>query len=230
MNCDELTKLFNIGRPILNDNDFPYLHLAYKYKLNNYRLISSGEIIIKGRELNIPDYIIQFVLYNNEVLMIASIISGKVINITFRTIKGEKEFMKVGNTKGTFYGLGDLSPDFRYGNPIILVEGHLDRDVMSCMFYKNTLAIMTNQLSKMQTKLLEGLTNNIILMLDNDKSGRDGTRFIKYQLKGFKINEIMHSIYLKDAGDLLKLEMKNKSEFRDTVDYYNNQLDLFLER
>lgn len=230
MNCIELTQLFNLGRPIDKDSDFSYLHLAYKYKLNNYKLISSGELIVKGKNLNIPEYIIQFVLYNVEVLMIASFIDTKVINITFRSIEGKKEFMKLGNTKATFYGLGNLDTDFKYGNHIILVEGHLDRDVMANMFYKNTLAIMTNQLSKMQVKLLESLTNNIILMLDNDEAGREGAKYIKHQLKGFKINEFFHSIYLKDAGDLLNLERVNKSEFRDTIDFYKNQLDLYLGR
>jgi 5S rRNA maturation endonuclease (ribonuclease M5) len=227
MNCEDLEKLFNIGRPITKDSNFPYIHLAYEYKLSNYRLITSGELIVRGKDIDIPDYIIQFVLYNNEVLMIAGIISGKVVNITFRTITGNKEFMKLGNTKGIFYGLGDLDSDFRYGDPIILVEGHLDRDVMSCMFYKNTLAIMTNQLSKIQVKLLEGLTNNIILMLDNDEAGRFGTNVIKRQLKGFRVNEIMPYLYIKDAGDIIKI--KNKSEFNDVCDFYRNQLSLYLE-
>ena len=226
MNCDELNKLFSIGRPITKDSSFPYLHLAYKYGLPNYKLISSGELIVRGRSLSIPDYITQFVLYNNEVLMIACIVDGKVVNITFRTITGDKEFMKVGNTKGIFYGIGNLSVDFKYGDPILLVEGHLDRDVMSCMFYKNTLGIMTNQLSKLQIKLLEGLTNKVILMLDNDEAGNVGARIVKSQLKGFKINEIIPYLYIKDAGDILKLK---RDDFDTVVDFYKNQLDLYLE-
>lgn len=226
MNCDDLKKLFNIGRPITKDSNFPYIHLAYKYNISNYRLITSGELIVKGRTLDIPDYITQFILYNNEVLMIACIVDSKVINIVFRSIRGDKEFMKLGNTKGMFYGLGDLDVNFKYGDPIILVEGHLDRDVMCNMFYKNTLAIMTNQLSKLQIKLLEGLTNKIILMLDNDEAGKVGTRIIKSQLKNFRINEIIPHLYIKDAGDILKL---NGSEFYDVLEFYKNQLSLYLE-
>ena len=54
---DNLTKIFNLGRLVTKDSSFPYIHLAYKEKMNNYRLISSGELIIRGKNLDIPEYI-----------------------------------------------------------------------------------------------------------------------------------------------------------------------------
>ena len=131
-----------------------------------------------------------------------------------------------GTTKATFYGLGDLEDNFRYGKPILLVEGHLDRDVMK-EIYPNTLGIMTNHLSKVQVEILKNLTNKFILMLDNDEAGRDGIRTTKYQLQGSKIMELKHDSYLKDAGDLMKLDIENHKKFEEVIDNYKLQIALF---
>lgn len=224
---DNLTKIFNLGRAITSDDNFSYLHLAYKEKLDNYKLISSGELIIRGRNLDIPEFIKDFVIYNSEVLMIAEILNGLVLNITFRTIKGDKSFIKLGNTKAMLYGLGKLGDTFKYGTPILLVEGHLDRDVMATI-YPYTLGIMTNRLSKVQVELLTGLTNKFILMLDNDEAGRVGTRNISYYLQGNRIDYLTHDPYLKDAGDLVKLELYNKNKYRELIELYKAQLNSIL--
>ena len=129
MNYDNLKAVFNLGRPIMEDSKFPYIHYAYKYKPDNYRLITSGELFVRGRNLQIPQYLVQFMSFHGEALMMANIIAGKVINIVFRSINTNKEFMKVGSMKSTFYGLGKLSKNFKYGDNIILNEVNLYRDI-----------------------------------------------------------------------------------------------------
>lgn len=226
MNYDNLKAVFNLGRPIMEDSKFPYIHYAYKYKPDNYRLITSGELFVRGRNLQIPQYLVQFMSYHEEALMMANIIADKVINIIFRSITTNKEFMKVGNMKSTFYGLGKLSKDFKYGDTILLTEGHLDRDMMS-IIYPNTLGIMTSHLSRNQVELLKGLTNKFILMLDNDEAGIKGQNYAKHQLKGCKISELEHDISLKDAGDLVKLDITNHNKFEDIINNYKLQIELF---
>lgn len=103
MKIDEITKLFYLGRPITEDRGNPYLYLAKKNNFTNYRLISSGELLVRGKDLNIPDYVKQFMKFNSEVLMIANILDNKVVSIVFRNLYGKKEFMKLGITKSTFY-------------------------------------------------------------------------------------------------------------------------------
>lgn len=226
MNYDNLKAIFELGRPITEDSSFPYIRLAYKLNKQNYRLITSGELFVRGRNLFIPQFLVQFMSYHNEAIMIANIVSGKVLSIVFRSINTNKEFMKVGTTKSTFYGLGELSSDFRYGTPILLVEGHLDRDMMASI-YPNTLGVMTNVLSKSQIELLKGLTNKFILMLDNDEAGIKGQRQAKYQLKDCKIMELKHQGNMKDAGDLVKLDITNHSEFEDIIQQYKLEIELF---
>ena len=226
MNYTNLKGIFELGRLITEDSKNPYLHLAYKYKKTNYRVITSGELFVRGKGLYIPDFITAFMSYNNEALMIANIIEEKVISILFRSLGPNKEFAKLGTTKATFYGFGDLDDNFRFGTPILLVEGHLDRDVMK-EIYPNTLGIMTNHLSKVQVEILKNLTNKFILMLDNDDAGRDGIRTTKYQLQGCKISELQHDSYLKDAGDLMKLDIENHRKFEEVVDNYKLQIALY---
>lgn len=224
MNYTNLRKIFELGRPITEDNNFPYIHFAYKYKKANYRIITSGELLIRGRNLDIPQFVVEFITFHNEAIMIANIVANKVLSIVFRSTDQNKEFMKLGTTKSTFYGLGELSSDFRYGMPILLVEGHLDRDMMATI-YPNTLGVMTSHLSRSQVELLTGLTNSFILMLDNDEAGREGTKHAKYVLRGNKIYIMKHDPSLKDAGDLVKLEMRNKSKFNDIIDDYRTQIE-----
>lgn len=224
MNYTNLRKIFELGRPITEDNNFPYIHFAYKYKKANYRIITSGELLIRGRNLDIPQFVVEFITFHNEAIMIANIVADKVLSIVFRSTDQNKEFMKLGTTKSTFYGLGELSSDFRYGMPILLVEGHLDRDMMATI-YPNTLGVMTSHLSRSQVELLTGLTNNFILMLDNDEAGREGTKHAKYVLRGNKIYIMKYDPSLKDAGDLVKLEMHNKSKFNDIIDDYRTQIE-----
>ncbi len=226
MNYDNLKAIFNLGRPIIEDSKFSYIHYAYKYKPDNYRLITSGELFVRGRNLEIPQYLVQFMSYHGEAIMMANIIADKVINIVFRSINTNKEFMKVGSMKSTFYGLGNLSKDFKYGDTILLTEGHLDRDMMATI-YPNTLGIMTSHLSRNQVELLKGLTNKFILMLDNDDAGRKGQNYAKYQLKGCKISELKHDIKLKDAGELVTLDITNHTKFEEIILDYTTQIELF---
>lgn len=226
MNYDNLKAIFNLGRLVTQDSSNPYIHFAYKYQKQNYRLITSGELFVRGRGLDIPQFLVQFMSFHNEAIMIANIIEDKVISIVFRSVGPNKEFMKVGSTKSSFYGLGELTKNFRYGTPILLVEGHLDRDMMS-IIYPNTLGIMTSHLSKSQIEILTHLTDKFILMLDNDDAGKEGQKYAKYQLKGNKILEIQHDYRLKDAGDLVKLDISNHNLFEEIVENYKLQIELF---
>ena len=228
MNIKELTTLFNLGRPINKlDKTNKYLYFAYKYKFVNYKLISSGELLVRGKDLNIPNYVKQFITLYKEVLMIANIIQNNVISITFRTIKGDKEFIKLGYSKSLFYGIGSLDSNFKYGDTILLVEGNLDRDRMS-LFYKNTLGLTTASISKSQLQLLSGLTNRFILMLDNDEAGIEGSRKSYYKLRELGNVKIMnHEPHLKDAGDLIDLEIKNDFNLKYIENYYKMQISNF---
>lgn len=214
-----MQELFELGRMIDKDSTNKYLHLAYKNKYKHYRLITSGEILIKGRNLDIPEFVKSFIQNNNNVLMMANIISGKVVGLTFRTIEGPKDFLTWGNNKGNFYGLGQLKSDFKYGDPVILVEGLLDCDVIK-QYYPNTMAVLTSGLTKNQTAVLTRLTNNVILMFDNDEAGKTGTIMSERAIQDkCNVRVFQHHNRLKDPGDIIDLEIK-KDEDIDFIEAY----------
>ena len=222
---ENLKKIFELGRVIESDSSNPYIHTAYKLKLENYRIITDGELLVNGLKLDVPTYMKEFLRFHKKSLMIANIINDKIISIVLRSIDTKKEFQKIGVSKNMLYGLGQLDENFKFGQPIILVEGHLDRDVMSEL-YPNVLAITTNKISNTQRDILKNLTNNFILMLDNDEAGQQGIKDAYSKLKGCKITELKHEGKLKDAGDLAKLELSNHSEYEWVVEHYKNKIEL----
>lgn len=219
-----MQEVFEIGRLITEDSKNKYLHLAYVNKFKHYKLISSGEIFIKGRNLNVPEFVKAFIQNNNQVLMMANIISGKVVGLTFRTIEGPKDFLTWGNNKGNFYGLGQLDENFKYGDPIILVEGLFDCDVIK-QYYKNTMAVLTSGLTKNQTAVLTRLTNNVILMLDNDDAGKTGTKYSDLAInKKCNVKIFKHHPKCKDPGDIISLQLMNDADADFIEAYYKNSI------
>lgn len=215
-----MQELFEIGRLITEDSKNPYLHLAFKNHYKHYRLITSGEVFIKAKNFSVPEFVKAFITNNNQVLMMANIISGKVVGLTFRTIEGPKDFLTWGNNKGNFYGLGQLSQSFKYGDPIILVEGLMDCDVVK-QYYPNTMAVLTAGLTKNQVAVITRLTNRVILMLDNDEAGERGTYLSENAIKNkCSITVFKHHPKCKDPGDLIKLELNNDPDYDFIETYY----------
>ncbi|MEG7677121.1 toprim domain-containing protein, partial [Listeria monocytogenes] len=64
-------------------------------------------------------------------------------------------------------------------------------------------------------QFLKTLTNKVILGLDNDKAGREGTERTKSLLKkeGFYIQEIQYPNGMKDLGDLIRYEMNDSAKY-----------------
>lgn len=219
-----MQEVFELGRLITNDSTNKYLHLAYINHFKHYKLISSGEIFVKGRNLDIPEFVKAFIQNNNQVLMMANIISGKVVGLTFRTIEGPKDFLTWGNNKGNFYGLGQLSQSFKYGDPIILVEGLFDCDVIK-QYYPNTMAVLTSGLTKNQTAVLTRLTNNVILMLDNDEAGERGTSYSELSISNkCNVRIFKHHPKCKDPGDIISLKMNNDEDADFIEEYYKRSI------
>lgn len=222
-------KLYSISRIIENDNRNKYTFFASNFNMYNYRLITNTELAIKGKDIDIPIFIRNFIEDNSEVLLIFNNISGKSNGVLLRAID-KKEFCNFGFGKGMFYGLGDLEEDFKYGDTIILVEGAIDRDVCAKFLSKNCLALLTSRLSNNQLEILTRLTNNVILLLDNDDVGRQGEVSIRKKLEERKIN--VHDLELKapdikDLGDLLELYRFKNPRFNDIIESYKYNIGLY---
>ena len=214
------TRLYQIARPIKTDKT-KYEYIASHYNLPNYRVISSGEMNIRGKDLDIPFYVREFARQHGEVVMMCNIINTEVSGIIFRALD-EKVFTNYGLGKGNLYGIGQLDENFRYGDLIVLVEGAIDRDVCSLFITKNCLSVLTSTVTKNQLQVLQNLTNKVLLLLDNDEAGNKGTYNTKRKLNSIGINAIIikKSNKIKDLGDLIPLMQSSPNKAKDIIDQY----------
>lgn len=219
------TQIFNMARPVTQSRN-KYEWFANKYNITNYRVISSGELLVRGKDLDIPMYIKEFLKNNQEVLLLANFINDEVTGIVLRGIY-EKAFINYGFGKGNFYGLGDLDPTFKYGDLLVLVEGTMDRDVCSKLITKNCLSVLTSTVSNNQAKVIKYLTNKVLLLLDNDEAGNRGTATTKKRLEslGISVYVINKSNKIKDLGDIITM-MMNNIPYQSILDTYRTQVML----
>lgn len=205
---DAQQQLFNIARKIETRNS-KYEYMASGLGQLNYRIITDGEINIRGKDIDIPMWVRSFINAHKEVIIIANIIRGRVVGMLLRSTK-EKAFMDYGFRKGSFYGIGSLDPNFRYGDPIMLVEGAIDCDFAKLFITKNCLGVMTSSVSEAKAKVLSCLTNKVLLFLDNDEAGAQGERTSAYRLKKYGVDVVVvpKVTRLKDLGDLLDMYRK----------------------
>lgn len=200
-----------------------YLMNAYKKKLGNYRIINSG-IVIKNRwrgDKELPKHIIEFINEEGEVMVIANILLKQVTQIQFRAIE-HKKFYALGSQSSIPYGLGFLNREFKFGDWLVITEGSSDRDALVSI-YPNIIAVMTSGLSTIQRELLKNLTNKVILLYDNDETGRRGfyRDRKKLQKEGFTVEEIPYSSKdVGDPGDILQYKFMGKYFEAEQLEFY----------
>lgn len=218
------TEIFKLARPITTTNN-KYEWFATKYGLKHYRVISASELLIRGKNLDIPIFVKEFIKTNDEVLVLANFVGDEVSGMILRGIK-EKSFTNYGFGKGNFYGIGDLDEDFKYGDLLVLVEGTIDRDVCNQFITKNCLSVLTSGVSYSQAKVLKYLTNRVLLLLDNDEAGNKGTQATKRKLNslGISVKVIKKSNRIKDLGDLVPLLMNQDKAAQGIIDTYRTQV------
>ena len=219
---DQIYSLGISGISNLNENN-KYVYYMKNNK-SNYRYILANKLLMTMSN-KLPTYLIEYLQYSGDSIMLPNIINNRLYAITFRNITGTKQFIKIG-TAYLFYNLGNLPKDFKYGTPILITEGNIDSDVGKSI-YPYCIATMTNSLSTNQLQLLSGLTNKVILAFDNDEAGEKGYRNVSNKLKSFQISvkKFRHSSNLKDFGDLIDLKMKDEEEYNFIYQSYKIQIE-----
>lgn len=219
-----LVELYNISRKITT-NENKYMYIASRYGLHNYRVITSGELNIRGKDIELPIYVREFVKEHNEVLIINNMYRDNVEGIIMRGIK-EKAFANYGFKKGSLYGLGNLDKDFKYGDLIVLVEGAIDSDVCRLFLTKNCLSVMTSSVTRSQLQVLSCLTDKVLLLLDNDEAGNKGEESSKKKLEsaGIMTYRISKDYRIKDLGDLLDMKRNGDPNADQIINYYKAQI------
>ena len=203
-----------------------YTYLAWKFKFPHYRILNLKQVMLNGLHTRMPKYLLDFISEQGEVLLIANIIEGFIPLIQLRSLYGEKKFSVVGSQSKLFYGLGYLDSNFKYGDWVVIVEGIADADLCRGL-YPNVLATMTSRITKSQFEVLKLLTNNIILIGDNDIPGKKGTKANKQliQKEGMNARIIFQYGDFKDIGELGDSLLNNDGvTFNIAAKYYKSKI------
>ena len=187
--------------------DHPYLFNAEKKGLTNYRLLDMSIVSHLGLKYW-PDYVIKFISAHDQVIACFNFFCEKVVSVIMRSIEG-KDFRIYGLRPIIPYGLGGIS--LRFGQPLLIVEGIYDRDVVVDVV-PNTIALLTSGFSSFVLDIIPTLTNNLVLCLDSDKAGQQGVKKIRwlYEKRGSVLDLKLPS-GIKDLGDIGNLLYRKKT-------------------
>lgn len=230
MNAKEL---FLTGRKLTpkDARKSPYTYNAIKHSLPNYSLITN-EFILKNKlepGTDLPKHIWHLLMEQGEVLALVNPIRWEVPQLLLRSLK-ERRFSVFGSQGAFFYGQGLIPQDFKFGTPLLLVEGPLDRDSIQHI-YPYTLAIMSANLSLRQRTIISYMTDKVILGLDNDKTGHSALRREQYAFRDLHIQTrvLEHPPHVKDCGTLAELAYSGLSFEHDALEQeYKLKLNILL--
>lgn len=135
---------------------------------------------------------------------------------------GEKQELNGVFIKGNvLYGMAQAYKGISESGFVFITEGYFDVIAMHQAGFKNTVGIMSASLSDEQIKAICSVTNNIILMLDNDNAGHIGMyrcveKLILHGLRpmiciinGFKDPDEMCKAFSFDTNNIRSFIMNN---------------------
>lgn len=173
-----------------------------------------------------------YVFENEKVLVFPISIDNKLISLFIKGIDTRSNPLKV-NATHIPYGIDLFSNNFRYGDPIIIVEGIADLGAMKLLDPTlNVIAMLSNSLSKEACNFINKLTNNFVVITDNDKAGEIGFNTLRKRLEGSNVRRVENYSYLDDPGNILDLLITYKktkdtfikNELNIIKDYYINKI------
>lgn len=224
---DIYKKSGTIGEKLKFKNKYTW---AGFYRIIDVRLFGLNDTFKHQTPLN------DFVRRNGSILIFPNIVEGKMVSAIVRSMENDA-FLKFSNADLP-YGIGKLRKDFKYGDPLFLVEGIGDWAGVKLLGSEiDVVAMQTSEVPRDQYEIYSSITNNIVLIPDNDKAGRIGVAHMKSRFSklGVTVSVIDQYSGLKDTGDILERTMmvdKTKSwamkeELRLITKYYRNRINLY---
>lgn len=149
----------------------------------------------------------KFLSLDTEFAVVPSYVGEKIDFLIFRSIH-DKKFNYVGFSNLFYiYGLNSSFNNFKYGKPLVIVEGSLDCETVK-LLYPYCVAILSSVISENQLAYLTGITNKFVLLLDADSAGVEGTKKTEFRFKKMNCDVDILENYggLKDISDLWMLD------------------------
>lgn len=212
-----LNKFYNKLKELPED-----INVNNKYLFLVKNKIIDGKYLHASEVMNLKNEKIKDFMFNVESSLIFPIsVDNYITSLFFKSISIESNPLKVNKTEIP-YGFDYFNKDFKYGDSIILVEGIADLGALKLLNPKlNVIAMLSNSLSKGSCEFITKLTNNFIVITDNDKAGDIGFNTIRKRLRPHTVNRVSNYGTLKNPGEILEILMKYQKT-KDT--YLKNEL------
>ena len=200
-----------------------------KYALMAYHKLIPAKYLDINDTMTSDIPIAGYINSNNAVLLMPNIINGTIVDIYVKPLLSAGAPLKLVNSPLP-YGIGTLRKDFKFGDPLILVEGIGDYGALK--FIDSTLdvvAIGTNDIPASMYSIYANITNNIILIPDNDAAGYSQLKKIIANFKKLDVNVHVVKQYstMKDTGEILDRYVAktiSKELLLLVADYYKSQI------
>jgi hypothetical protein len=153
-----------------------------------------------------------FLLREKAVIAFPLSIMSKQTGYAFRSL-GQKNFRSSLNIPSMYLPLRSRLKltNFTFGSTIFLTEGVVDSECVAAQGHFSA-AYLTSTVSRRMAEIISAFTNRVVIVPDNDNSGREGVRKSYYSLKSAGISNIEVTFPpnpVKDCGDLYKPEFES---------------------
>lgn len=200
-----IKELYKIAVDIPEDLKF---HNKYTWLI--YNKVIKGKFLdinsIFTNKTPIDDYLKKF----NSVLLFPNFVNGWMVDLIVKPLDS-KDSVLTFDFKHLPYGIGEFRNDFKFGDPIFLVEGIADWAALKLIKHDlDVVAIRSNSIPKDSYSLYASLTNKIILILDSDEPGKSQVNAIKkrFSSHGVDVYVIDQFGSMKDTGEFVDLIIK----------------------
>lgn len=210
----QLNKLYHNAHTILESDSTKskYAFLAHNNILEA-KYLSVNDLITTETKLS------PYIAEHGKVILFPSIVNGVIDNIVARPIETAGRPLTLVKGKLPFY-IGTLPDNFKFGDPIILVEGIADVGGLKLIDKSlNIIAMNSSALPQCYYEVIASVTNNIILFADNDEVGINSANKVKRIFKKHNVDVEIVNQYgdFKDTGDIISLVMKYIETKDETV-------------
>lgn len=122
-------------------------------------------------------------IIGNVVLPLTSY-SGATVGFQMRSIRGKvfDSFLSVRKPEGFFFGIAPNMASIWSRKKVFVVEAPFDHLVFERLIAPNVVAMTTSAPGLQQTKFFRRFVDEVILLLDMDKGGREGIKSIQFKM------------------------------------------------
>lgn len=229
----DLDKLYDAAHEIIEKDK-----LLNKYTFLAYNNIIEAKYLSVNDLINLDTRLSSYIAEHSKVLLFPSFIGDSINSLIVRPMlnKGTPLTLKSSNLP---FNIGNISADFKYGDPLFIVEGIGDVGGIKLINpHINVISMNSSSLAKQHYEVIAALTHNVILIPDKDNAGSYNVNKMKREFKEFNINlkVLTQYEYLKDTGDIADLVLeytKTKNEnLRTKINiikkYYTNMINVFI--